>query len=148
MPTDDTRPDPCVFVPPHEPWECSVHRGVRTSLNEPQCDIARPAEPLNEAHLDNLRRGIAEGRNPGSRYVVRRLLATIEAATAATDRLAAELAEARAGYDDADDLLARAAALDELEDLLAHPDGRTPKELVSIARGRLRTVIRGSDHAD
>ena len=68
----------CVFVPPNEPWTCSGHQGVRTSLDEPQCDIARPAEPFNDAHLDNLRTAIAEGRNPGSRYNVRRLLATLD----------------------------------------------------------------------
>ncbi len=30
--------DECVFVPPHEPWTCSVHPGgYRTSLDETVC---------------------------------------------------------------------------------------------------------------
>jgi hypothetical protein len=68
----------CVFVPANEPWSCNVHDGIRTSLDEPQCDIARHAEPLNDAYLDNIRQAIAAGRNPSSRYTTRRLLATID----------------------------------------------------------------------
>ena len=79
--TEDTAPlsaDPCEFAPVSEPWTCRVHQGVRTSLDEPQCDIARPAEPFNDAYLDNIRRAIAKGSNPSGRYVVRRLLATLD----------------------------------------------------------------------
>jgi hypothetical protein len=71
---------PCVFVPANEPWTCNVHLGVRTSLDEPQCDVARPAEPFNDAYLDNIRQGIADGRSLAGRYIIRRLLATIDAA--------------------------------------------------------------------
>lgn len=87
-----TTPDPscyepqtCAFVPAHEPWTCRTHKGIRTSLDEPQCDIARPAEPFNLAYIDNLREAGMSGHWPTSRYVVRRLLATIDALRLAAD---------------------------------------------------------------
>jgi hypothetical protein len=47
---------PCTFVPANEPWSCNVHRGgIRTALDQEQCDIARPAEPFNDADLDDIR---------------------------------------------------------------------------------------------
>ena len=73
----------CIFVPANEPWTCSAHGGIRTRLDEPQCDRVRPAEPFNDAYLDNLRQSIAEGRYPQGLYNIRRLLATIDALAAA-----------------------------------------------------------------
>ena len=70
---------PCEFVPAHEPWTCRVHNGVRTSLDEPQCDAIRPAKPLTPGQLANLYEADAHGRVPHNRYLVRGLLATIAA---------------------------------------------------------------------
>ena len=39
MPTDDTRP--CEFGPPHEPFGCKVHYGIRRRLDETTCNRVR-----------------------------------------------------------------------------------------------------------
>lgn len=76
----------CEFTPPHEPWECRIHRGIRTSLDESQCDAVRPAVPLTEGQLANLREADVQGRLPHSgRYLIRGLLATIAADRADPD---------------------------------------------------------------
>ena len=89
MTTPMSSPDPltaeCEFVPAHEPWSCKTHPGgIRTRLDEPQCDVAKPAEPFNDAYLDNIRASLADGKKLPGHYMVRRLLATIDADRAAT----------------------------------------------------------------
>jgi hypothetical protein len=100
----------CVFVPANEPWSCNVHDGIRTSLDEPQCDIARHAEPLNDAYLDNIRQAIAAGRNPSSRYTTRRLLATIDSLRASAPVAEPGLREAAQAVIDAMDYTKGSAA--------------------------------------
>lgn len=78
--TPEQRAAPCEFVPPNEPWSCRTHPGgLRTSLDEEQCDVARPAEPFNDAYLDNIRASLAEGKRLQGHYIIRRLLATLDA---------------------------------------------------------------------
>ena len=134
----------CVFVPAHEPWQCNVHNGVRTSLDEPQCDIARPAEPLNDAYLDNIRQGIAEGRNPSSRYVTRRLLATIDALRSPStgdDRLREA---ARAWSDAYGETYAASEALLSCGHPSEETDPPCPEvERIGAASDRYATAVRG-----
>lgn len=74
----------CDFRPANEPWQCVVHYGIRTRLDEPQCDAIRPAKPLTPGQLANLYEADAQGRVPHNRYLVRGLLATIAALRPAT----------------------------------------------------------------
>lgn len=55
---------PCRFVPAHEPWMCATHRGgLRTRLDQAQCNIARP--PVGDAPARRiLERLVFWGSNP------------------------------------------------------------------------------------
>lgn len=98
-----------------------------------------PAEPFNDAYLDNIRQAIAEGRNPSSRYIVRRLLATLDVIRAAEPGLREALEQAHNavclcpfdGSDDGCNLLLSGAYLGSLVHaaLLSTPDAPRPETI-------------------